>query len=116
LDRKTAAHYNGYLSPSSLDNPVKNFTVTNGHYYTLFNKCSPELQKKFIEIHGEPLLYKDGVGLYNNENQLQQEFSCKYEAIRQLKISDKTLAKALDKNILYNNQYFKRIGSKLKCI
>ena len=116
LDRKTAAHYNGYLSPSSLDNPVKNFTITNGHYYTLFNKCSPELQKKFIEIHGEPLLYKDGVGLYNNENQLQQEFSCKYEVIRQLKISDKTLAKALDKNILYNNQYFKRIGSKLKCI
>jgi len=31
-------------------------------------------------------------------------------------MSDKTLTKALDKNVLYNDKYFKRIGSKLKCI
>ena len=41
-------------------------------------------------MHGEPLLYKDGVGKYNNENQLEQEFTCKYDAIKKLKMSDKT--------------------------
>jgi len=116
LDRKTAATHNNYVSSSSLDNPVKNFTVTNGHYYNLFSNCSVELQNKFIQNYGEPLLYKDGVGVYNNENQLQQEYSCKYDVIKQLKMSDKTLTKALDKNVLYNDKYFKRIGSKLKCI
>ncbi len=34
--------------------------------------------------------------------------------IRTLKMSDKTLAKALDKNKIYNNHYYKSIGSKLK--
>jgi hypothetical protein len=29
-------------------------------------------------------------------------------------MSDKTLAKALNKNVLYNGFYFKEIGSKLK--
>uniref|UniRef100_A0A6C0HWA0 MSV199 domain-containing protein n=1 Tax=viral metagenome TaxID=1070528 RepID=A0A6C0HWA0_9ZZZZ len=114
IDRKTAALSNGYLSSSALDTPVKNFTITKGFYYKLFDKCSSELQKNFIEKNGEPLLYKDGVGLFNSDNQLQQEFSCKYDVIRQLKISDKTLTKALDKNILYNNYYYKSMGSKVK--
>jgi hypothetical protein len=35
LDRKTAAKLNGYLSLSALDNPVKNNTITNNHYYML---------------------------------------------------------------------------------
>jgi hypothetical protein len=32
LDRKTAAHFNGYDSSSALDNPVKNFTLTTQIY------------------------------------------------------------------------------------
>jgi hypothetical protein len=35
--------------------------------------------------------------------------------IRTLKVSDKTLAKALSKNVEYNGVYFKEIGEKLKC-
>jgi hypothetical protein len=31
-------------------------------------------------------------------------------------MSDKTLAKALNKNVPYNGLYFKEIGSKLKCV
>ena len=31
-------------------------------------------------------------------------------------MSDKTLTKALDNNLLYNNCYFKSVGSKLKCV
>jgi hypothetical protein len=117
IDRKTAASMNGYTSVSALDNPVKNLTLTNGYYYILYDKCPQEAISKFEEkINGEPILYKDGIGQYNHENQLVKEFVCKYDCIKQLKMSDKTLAKALDKNVLYNNFYFKRIGSKLNCL
>jgi phage anti-repressor protein len=116
LDRKVAATNNNYKSSSALDNPVKNGTITNGHYYALFDKCSDEVKNSFTELHGEPLLYKDGVGKYNSENELDQEFTCKYDLIKQLKMSDKTLAKTLDKNIIYNGSYFKSIGSKLVAI
>jgi prophage antirepressor-like protein len=116
LDRKTAATSNNYASSSSLDTPVKNMSLTNGHYYILYDKCEDELKNIFVQKYGEPLLYKDGIGQYNAENNLLAEFVCKYDCIKQLKMSDKTLAKALDKNILYNNYYFKSIGSKLKCL
>jgi hypothetical protein len=116
LDRKTAATSNDYASSSSLDTPVKNMSLTNGHYYMLYDKCEDELKNVFVQKHGEPLLYKDGVGQYNAENNLLAEFVCKYDCIKQLKISDKTLAKALDKNILYNNYYFKSIGSKMQMV
>jgi hypothetical protein len=114
IDRKTAAIENGYASSSALDNPVKNASVTNGHYYMLYEKCDDEMRTAFEENYGTPLLYKDGVGQYTCDNQLVTEFVCKYDCIKQLKISDKTLAKALDKNIMYNNFYFRMIGSKLK--
>jgi hypothetical protein len=114
LDRKTAATNNNYASHSALDTPVKNGTITNGYYYILFDKCSDELQNAFMQTHGEPILYKDGVGQFTHENELMTEFVCKYDCIKQLKMSDKTLTKALDKNVLYNNCYFKSIGSKLQ--
>ena len=115
IDRKTAAIENGYASPSALDNPVKNVSLTNGNYYVLYDKCADEVKDNFEQKYGTPLLYKDGVGQYTADNQLVKEFICKYDCIKQLKISDKTLAKALDKNVMYNNHYFRTIGSKLKC-
>ena len=114
LDRKTAALNNGYESPSALDNPVKNGTITKGNYYMLFDKCHSEVKNGFIKKHGEPLLYKDGIGQFNSNGILVKEFICKYDCIKQLQMSDKTLTKALDKNIPYNGHYFKTIGSKLK--
>jgi len=116
LDRKNAATSNDYASSSSLDTPVKNVSLTNGHYYILYDKCDNELKTGFVQKYGEPLLYKDGVGQYNVENNLVAEFVCKYDCIKQLKMSDKTLTKALDNNLLYNNCYFKSVGSKLKCV
>ena len=116
IDRKTAAKNNGYESSSALDNPVKFETQTNGHYYMRYEKCSDELKDGFVEKHGDPLLYKDGVGQYDQNNILVCEFVCKYDCIKQLKMSDKSLAKVLDVNVMYNNFYFKRIGSKLQCI
>jgi hypothetical protein len=45
-----------------------------------------------------------------------KEFGCKYDCIKQLKMSDKTLAKALENNTPYNDYYFKELGSKLKIV
>ena len=114
LDRKTAANLNRYQSSSTLDNPVKNNSITNGHYYTLYDNCEEELIHDFEEKNGTPLLYKNGIGQYELNNNLVKEFSCKYDCIRELKISDKTLAKALTNNVPYNNYYYKELGSKLK--
>ena len=116
LDRKSACHFNGYQSSSALDNHVKNFTLTKDFYYKLFDECNSDLKKTFIQkYNGPPLLYKNGIGQYDSANNLIREFECKYDCIKQLCISDKTLAKSLDKNIMYKNCYFKTIGSKLKC-
>ena len=114
LDRKTAAHFNGYESSSALDNPVKNFTLTKGFYYKLYDECNEILRKNFEEKNGEPLLYKNGIGQYNLNNILIKEFATKYDCIKSLSMSDRTLAKALEKNISYNGFFFKEIGSKLK--
>jgi len=116
LDRKSAASLNGYTSSSALDTPVKNISLTNGHYYMLYDNCPEEAILNFEQQYGEPVLYKDGIGQYAADNQLIKEFVCKYDCIKHLKMSDKTLAKALDKNVLYNDSYFKRIGGKLKCL
>lgn len=116
LDRKTAAIENGFLSSAALDNPVKNDKVMNGFYYMLYDNCDEKLQEEFEENNGEPILYKEGVGQYDNQNNLIKEFICKYDCIKQLKMSDKTLRKALDEKVMYNNYYFKYIGSKLKML
>ena len=117
IDRKTAAHCNGYES-SGLDIPVKKSIVSRGFYYKLYDDCDEELRTTFeLELnHGEcPLLYRNGVGQYDAQGKIVRVHACKYDCIRTLKISDKTLAKALSKNIEYNGFYFKEIGEKLKC-
>lgn len=71
------------------------------------SKCI-QLREKFEKING--------VGQYDLNNNLIKEFSCKYDCIRALKMSDKTLAKALNKNIPYNNYYYKELGEKIRFI
>jgi len=117
LDRKTAAIANGYASISALDNPVNNSTLTNGNYYALYESCEEALKDEFIQKNENkpPLLYKNGVGQYDQSGVLVREFSCKYECIRTLHISDKTLEKALTKNVLYNDHHYKYLGAKIKC-
>ena len=116
LDRKTAANNNGYPTSSALDTPVKNNTLSNGHYYVLYDKCHEKIRENFEEIYGVPLLYKNGVGQYDLNYKLIKEFSCKYDCIRVVKMSDKTLAKALNNNIPYNNYYYKELGEKIRLI
>jgi hypothetical protein len=116
LDRKTAAKLNGYDSISALDNHVKKNTIANGHYYQLYDECDEGLKNNFENSNGVPLLYKNGLGQYDLQGNLVKEFSCKYDCIKNLSMSDKTLTKALDKNISYNGYYYKELGEKIAII
>ena len=116
LDRKTAANLNGYSSSSALDVPVKKYIITNGHYYKLYEHCNEELINNYETKYGCPILYKNGIGQYDLQGNLVKEFVCKYDCIKILSISDKTLTKALEKNIPYNGHFFKELGSKLASI
>jgi hypothetical protein len=118
LDRKTAALANNFSSSSALDNPVKNNSIIKEHYYILLTNCDNKLVSDFLNKHNlrEICLYKNGIGQYNSKQELIQEYICKYDCIKKLHISDKTLTKALDRNVAYNNNYFKCIGSKLQII
>ncbi len=117
LDRKTAANLNGYSSSSSLDVPVKKYIITNGHYYKLYEYCNEELINNYETKYGGcPILYKNGIGQYDLDGHLVKEFTCKYDCIKFLSISDKTLTKALEKNIPYNGYFYKELGIKLASI
>jgi hypothetical protein len=116
LDRKTAANLNGYSSSYALDVPVKKYTISNGHFYKLYEYCNEELINNYETKHGTPILYKNGIGQYDLEGNLVKEFSCKYDCIKILSISDKTLTKALEKNLPYNGHFFKELGSKLSIL
>ncbi len=113
LDRKVAGKCNGYKCHSALDNPVKNGTQANGFYYVLYDNCDSDLTDEFESKYGTPLLYKDGIGKYDAHGDVTV-YSCKYDCIRTLKMSDKTLGKALDTGMPYNSCIFKRIGEKLE--
>ena len=118
LDRKSATKFNGYTSTSALDLPVKNATITKGFYYKLYAECDENLKDDFITKNKdeEPMLYKDGIGQYDTDNNLVTRFICKYDCIKSLKMSDKTLAKALENKSMYNNFYYRYLESRLKCL
>jgi hypothetical protein len=117
LDRKTAAVENHFQSSASLDPPVKNKTIANGHFYFLYDDCEEDLRAAFVEKNNqsEPLLYKNGVGQFDSENKMTREFACKYDCIRGMPMSDKTLEKALTTAAPYNGYVYKYLNSKLKC-
>ena len=116
LDRKTAAKLNNYPNNQALDNPVKNFTLTNNHYYMLYDNCDDELKTKFETDHGAPQLYKCAIGYYDANNNLLREFTTKQECIKTLSISDKTLSKCLEENKPYNGKSFRDLKPKLHVV
>jgi len=113
LDRKTAAQCNQYPSIASLDNTVKNHTLKGGHYYQLYEECDALLKNQFQARHGKVLLYHDGIGQYDAHHNLLTEFSSKFDCTARFGISQKSLAKVLDKPIPYKEYYFKSLGEKL---
>ena len=113
LDRKTAARYNKYPSIASLDNTVKNHTIKDGHYYQLYEECDALLKNQFQKKHGNILLYHDGIGQFDSNHTLLTEFASKFDCTVRAGISQKSLAKVLDKPIPYKEYYFKSLGEKL---
>ena len=114
IDRKTAAQLNNYESISALDNPVKKLTITKGHYYRLYDNCSEELRNSFEALNnGYPVLYRNGIGQYDENENLIHIFLCKYYCCNILGVSDKSLTKSIKKNIPYNGHYFREIGDRL---
>jgi len=111
LDRKTAAQENNYPSIASLDNAVKNHTIKDGHYYQLYEECDA-LKTRFQEKHGIIVLYHDGIGQYDSQHTLIAEFTSRFECTARAGISQKSLAKVLDKPLLYKEWYFKSLGEK----
>lgn len=117
IDRKTACKFNDYKSISALDNHVKNKTETNGNYYILYNDCDKELKNNFVKKYGkEPLLYKNGIGQYDLKNNLLQEFCSKQQCCQSVGIGDKSLSKALENKIYYNDYFYKYLDDKIKCL
>lgn len=113
IDRKTAAQCNKYPSISSLDTPVKNHTIKDGYYYQLYEECSALLKNKFQDRYGNILLYHDGIGQYDSKHNLLTEFVSKFNCTTHVGISQKSLAKVLDKPLQYKECYFKSLGEKL---
>ena len=115
LDRKTAALMNGY-SMSGLDNAVKKGTQTQGFYYKLYGECDENVVQNFTKKYGKDvLLYKDGLGMYNENGELVKEYKCKYDCIKLERMSDKTLAKAMNEDKTYNGYKYKELPSRLSC-
>ena len=113
LDRKTAASCNSYPSIASLDTAVKNHTIKDGHYYQLYEECDVQLKNKWITRHGNVLLYHDGIGQFDSNHTLLTEFASKFDCTSRSGISQKSLAKVLDKNLMYHEFYYKSLGEKL---
>ena len=63
----------------------------------------------------EIILYKtNGIEQYNqDDNTLNNTFSSKFECIKFMKISDKTINKILDKAMFYKSYYYRTVEPKI---
>ena len=68
---------------------------------------------KWITRHGNVLLYHDGIGQFDSNHTLLTEFASKFDCTSRSGISQKSLAKVLDKNLMYHEFYYKSLGDKL---
>lgn len=121
LDKKTACFENGYISSAGIDVAVKKNTITRNHFYALFRDCDPQLQTNFVEKYCDGdedrlLLYKDGIGIFDENGTMVCEYASKIECINARKLGDRTLNNCIENNTLYNGVYYRKIGSKLKMI
>ena len=116
LDRKSAALQNGYQSSSGLDNPVISGALTRGHYYVIYANAPDHLRLQFEKNHGSPLLFKNGVGQYDANGNLVQEFACKYDCMKAMVFSDKTLRKAITGQLPYSGFTYRELGERIAWI
>ena len=117
LNRKTACHLNGYKTATILDNNIKHHTLRDGHYYQLLQDCKEEWIESFQQTHtdGKPILLytESGVGQFDENHRLLQEFPTKYECALSLSYSQTQIGKVLDTDTMYKGFYFKQLPPRL---
>jgi hypothetical protein len=115
LDRKTASHLNGYKSVAYLDAYVKSGKLCDNHYYILYDTLDEQLKKDFLHKNNikDIILYKSGIGQYNKDGILIQEFRSKHHCQETLKIGEKSLNKALLSGLSYDDFMYKVLDEKL---
>jgi prophage antirepressor-like protein/predicted phosphodiesterase len=114
VDRKTAAKMNDCKSSSSLDLVVMNKRLYENHYYMLYQDCDENTRLDYENKNGAPLLYKtNGVGKFDMDGELVHEYTCKFHCTHGPDVSEKTLNKALETGLPYNNFTYRFIGEKL---
>jgi hypothetical protein len=110
-DQKSAAKENGYLSQSPIHKSIKNGTISQNHYYQLYDDLSDELKTKYLETHPEPIFLDSNciekicatrnirIELYKNKN----------DCVMKSRIGTATLKKYLNTGIIYNGFIYKQI-------
>ena len=88
----------------------------NNECYILYEQCENILKQNFEEKYGKPLLYKNGVGQFDNNNNLIQDFTSKQDCFRKVNISRKLLDDLIKNNTNLNGFVYKYIGKKSKVI
>ena len=117
IDRKAATIQNSVRSIYIMEMAVKKGTKLEDCYYTTYKQCDTKLKSAFMEKHDidEIILYKtNGIEQYNqHDNTLNNTFSSKFECIKFMKISDKTINKILDKAMFYKSYYYRTVEPKI---
>jgi prophage antirepressor-like protein len=116
LNRSVASLSNGYSSSASLDNVVKNDKLSKSNYYMLYTSVNIEVRDSFEDTHNKPILYKDGIGKYNTENVLVEEYVSKMDCYTQSDIGNKSLSKSLANGSVYAGFYYRHLGYKKSMI
>lgn len=86
----------------------------NSQYYILYEQCDNILKQNFEKINGKPLLYKNGVGQFDDTDKLIKDFASKEDCFRKSNISRALLNKLIKENIVHNGFIYKYIGKKIQ--
>lgn len=116
LNKSIASLSNGYSSANVLDIVVKDKKLYKGYYYMYFSDCNEKVKKDFIYNHGGVILYKNGIGKYNEEDNLIQEFIHRENCCKISGLNFKTLNKAITNKTVYKEFYYRELPEKLQIV
>jgi phage anti-repressor protein len=112
INRKVASKMNGYPNETSLDTTVKEENLSKDNYYVLYENLSEKLKMTFIK----PILYNEsGIGQFDTNNKILQDFTSRNECCIQLNLNTKTLNKRIKNNEEYDGYIYKFLEPKLFC-
>lgn len=84
--------------------------------FILYEQCNNILRENFEEKYSKPLLYKNGVGQFDINNNLIKDFASKQDCFRKVHISRKLLDTLIKEQKSLNGFVYKYIGKKSKVI